>query len=69
MQNNQEELIDRFENIKSGIDHSLKNIESKVAELISDKKKYNELKNDIENLKLIINNVDENLLEFKKMLK
>ena len=43
----------------------LKNFLLKIA----NKKKYNELKNDIENLKLIINNVDKNLLEFKNMLK
>ena len=69
MENNQREIVERFEKVKMEIDLSIKNIEIKIAEMISDKKLNNELKNDIHKLGSIINEVDDNLVILKNMLK
>ena len=69
MENNHREIVERFEKVKMEIDLSIKNIEIKIAEMISDKKLNNELKNDIHKLGSIINEVDDNLVILKNMLK
>ena len=69
MENNHREIVERFEKVKIEIDLSIKNIEIKIAELISDKKLNNEIKNDIHKLGSIINKVDDNLVILKDMLK
>ena len=69
MENNQREIVERFEKVKMEIDLSIKNIEIKIAEMISDKQLNNELKNDIHKLGSIINEVDDNLVILKNMLK
>ena len=48
---------------------SIKNFEAKVAEMISSKKLNDELKEDIQKLGTIINEVDDNLINLKNMLK
>ena len=65
MENNHREIVERFEKVKMEIDLSIKNIEIKIAEMISDKKLNNELKNDIHKLGSIINEVDDNLVILK----
>ena len=69
MENNHREIVERFEKVKIEIDLSIKNIEIKIAEMISDKKLNNEIKNDIHKLGSIINKVDDNLVILKDMLK
>ena len=47
----------------------MKNFEVKIAEMISEKKINSELKYDIKKLGSIIDEVDDNLLNLKDMLK
>ena len=61
-------IFERFEKAKLEIDQSIKNIEIKIAEMISNKKLNDELKDDIQKLGTIINEVDDNLINLKDML-
>ena len=38
LENNSNNIVERFEKVKLEIDHSIKNFEVKIAELISDQK-------------------------------
>ena len=69
MENNYRDTIERLEKVRLEIDQSIKNFEIKIAEMISNKKVNNELKHDIQKLGTIINQVDENLVNLKDMLK
>ena len=69
VENNQKDIVEKFEKVKLEIDQSIKNFEAKVAEMISSKKLNDELKGDIQKLGTIINEVDENLINLKEMLK
>ena len=69
LENNHKEILERFEKVKLEIDQSMKNFEVKIAELISEKKINNELKHDIKKLGSIIDEVDDNLLNLRDMLK
>ena len=69
LDNNNKEILQRFEKIKLQIDQSMKNFEVKIAEMVSNKKLNDELKHDIQKLGNIIEEVDNNLVNFKDMLK
>ena len=69
LENNHREIVERFEKVKLEIDQSMKNFEVKIAEMISEKKLNSELKHDIKKLGSIINEVDDNLVNLKDMLK
>ena len=69
LENNTNNIIERFEKVKLEIDRSIKNFEVKFAEMISEKKLNNEQKSDIEKLGNIIKKVDDNLVNLKDMLK
>ena len=69
LENNHKEIVERFEKVKIEIDISIKNIEIKIAEMISDKKLNEEQKHDIQKLGAIIKQVDDNLVNLKDMLK
>ena len=69
LENNQKDIVQKFEKVKLEIDQSIKNFEAKVAEMISSKKLNDELKEDIQKLGAIINEVDDNLINLKNMLK
>ena len=69
LENNHKEILERFEKVKLEIDQSMKNFEVKIAEMISEKKLNSELKHDIKKLGSIINEVDDNLVNLKDMLK
>ena len=69
LENNQKDIVEKFEKVKLEIDQSIKNFEAKVAEMISSKKLNDELKEDIQKLGTIINKVDDNLINLKNMLK
>ena len=69
MDNNNKEILERFEKIKLQIDQSMKNFEVKIAEMVLNKKLNDELKHDIQKLGSIIEEVDNNLVNFKDMLK
>ena len=69
LENNHREILERFEKVKLEIDQSMKNFEVKIAEMISEKKINSELKHDIKKLGSIIDEVDDNLLNFRDMLK
>ena len=69
LENNHREILERFEKVKLEIDQSMKNFEVKIAEMISEKKINSELKHDIKKLGSIIDEVDDNLLNLKDMLK
>ena len=69
LENNHKEILERFGKVKLEIDQSIKNIEVKIAEMISEKKINSELKHDIKKLGSIIDEVDDNLLNLKDILK
>ena len=69
VENNHKEILERFEKVKLEIDQSMKNFEVKIAEMISEKKINSELKHDIKKLGSIIDEVDDNLLNLRDMLK
>ena len=69
LENHHKEILERFEKVKLEIDQSMKNFEVKIAEMISEKKINSELKHDIKKLGSIIDEVDDNLLNLKDMLK
>ena len=69
MENNSNNIVERFEKVKLEIDQSIKNFEVKIAEMISNKKLNDEQKHDIEKLGTIIKQVDDNLINLKDMLK
>ena len=69
LENNTDNIIERYEKVKLEIDQSIKNFEVKFAEMISEKKLNDEQKHDIEKLGTIIKQVDDNLINLKDMLK
>ena len=69
LENNSINIVERFEKVKLEIDQSIKNFEVKIAEMISNKKLNDEQKRDIQKLGTIIKQVDDNLINFKDMLK
>ena len=69
LENNNNNIVKRFEKVKLEIDQSIKNFEVKVAEMISNKKLNDEQKHDIQKLGTIIKQVDDNLINLKDMLK
>ena len=69
LENNSSNIVERFEKVKLEIDQSIKNFEVKIAEMISDQKLNNKQINDIQKLGTIINEVDDNLVSIKDMLK
>ena len=69
LENNRNNIFERFEKVKLEIDQSIKNIEVKIAEMISNKELNDEQKHDIQKLGTIIKQVDDNLINLKDMLK
>ena len=69
LENNNNNIVERFEKVKLEIDQSIKNFEVKIAEMISNKKLNDEQKDDIQKLGTIIRQVDDNLINLKDMLK
>ena len=69
LENNNNNIVERFEKVKLEIDQSIKNFEVKIAEMISNKKLNEEQKRDIQKLGSIIKQVDDNLENLKDMLK
>ena len=69
LENNSNNIVERFEKVKLEIDQSIKNFEVKIAEMISSKKLNDEQKRDIQKLGTIIKQVDDNLINLKDMLK
>ena len=69
LENNSNNIVERFEKVKLEIDQSIKNFEVKIAEMISNKKLNDEQNHDIQKLGTIIKQVDENLINLKDMLK
>ena len=69
LENNSNNIVEKFEKLKLEIDQSIKNFEVKIAEMITCKKLNDEQKHDIQKLENIIKEVDDNLLNLKDMLK
>jgi len=69
LENNSNNIVEKFEKVKLEIDQSIKNFEVKIAEMISNKKLNVEQKHDIQKLGTIIKQVDDNLINLKDMLK
>ena len=69
LENDKREIIERLEKVKLEIDKSIKNFEVKIAEMISNKKLNDELKHDIQKLGTIVNEVDDNLVNIRDLLK
>ena len=69
LENNNKEVLERFEKVKLEIDQSMKNFEVKIAEMISNKKLNDQQKHDIEKLGTIIKEVDDNLVNLRDMFK
>ena len=69
LENNSNNIVEKFEKLKLEIDQSIKNFEVKIAEMISNNKLNDEQKHDIQKLGTIIKQVDDNLINLKDMLK
>ena len=69
MEHNSINIFERFEKAKLEIDQSIKNFEVKIAEIIASNKLNDEQMHDIQKLGTIINDVDDNLINLKDMLK
>ena len=69
LENNSRDINERLKKVKLEIDQSIKNFEIKIAEMISNRKINDELKHDIQKLGTIINEVDDNLVNIKDILK
>ena len=69
LENNNNNIVERFEKVKLEIDQSIKNFEVKIAEMIASNKLNDEQKHDIQKLGTIIKQVDDNLINLKDMLK
>ena len=69
LENNSNNIVERFEKVKLEIDQSIQNFEVKIAEMISDKKLNDEQMHDIQKLGDIIKEVDDNLVNIRDMLK
>ena len=69
LENNSNNIVERFEKVKLEIDQSIKNFEIKIVEIISDKKLNEKQKHDFQKLGDIIKEVDDNLVNIKDMLK
>ena len=69
LENNSNNIVERFEKVKLEIDQSIQNFEVKIAEMISNKKLNDDQKHDIQKLGTIIKQVDDNLINLKDMLK
>ena len=69
LENNSNNIVEKFEKVKLEIDQSIKNFEVKIAEMISSKKLNDEQNRDIQKLGTIIKQVDDNLINLKDMLK
>ena len=69
LENNSNNIVERFKKVKLEIDQSIKNFEVKIAEMISNKKLNDEQKHNIQKLGTIIKQVDDNLINLKDMLK
>ena len=69
LENNQKDIVEKFEKVKLEIDQSIKNFEVKIAEMIASNKLNDEQMHDIQKLGTIINEVDDNLVNLKNMLK
>ena len=68
LENNNNNIVERFEKVKLEIDQSIKNFEVKIAEMLSEKKLNEEQKHDIQKLGNIIKEVDDNLVNIKDIL-
>ena len=69
LENNSNNVVERFDKVKLEIDQSIKNFEVKIAEMISNKKLNDKQMHDIQKLGTIIKQVDDNLINLKDMLK
>ena len=69
LENNSNNIVEKFEKVKLEIDQSLKDFEVKIAEMISNKKLNVEQMHDIQKLGNIIKEVDDNLVNIRDMLK
>ena len=69
LDNNSNNIVERFEKVKLEIDQSIKNFEVKIAEMIASNKLNDEQMHDIQKLGNIIKEVDDNLIILKDMLK
>ena len=69
LENNSNNIVERFEKVKLEIDQSIKNFEVKIAEMISSNKLNDEQMHDIQKLGDIIKEVDDNLVNLRDMLK
>ena len=69
LENNNNNIVERFEKVKLEIDQSIKNFEVKIAEMIASNKLNDEQMHDIQKLGTIIKQVDDNLINLKDMLK
>ena len=69
LENNSNNIVEKFEKVKLEIDQSIKNFEVKIAEMVASNKLHDEQKHDIQKLGNIIKQVDDNLVNLKDMLK
>ena len=69
MEKIEESFFEKFEKFKNHFDNSLKLIENKLAENISNESKYKKLSSDFDDIKIHIENTEKSLQELKSILK
>ena len=69
MEKIEESFFEKFEKFKNHFDNSLKLIENKLAENLSNESKYKKLSSDFDDIKVHIENTEKSLQELKSILK
>ncbi len=69
MEKIEESFFEKFEKFKNHFDNSLKLIENKLAENLTNESKFNKLSRDFDDLRIHIENTEKSLQELKSILK
>ena len=69
MEKIEDRFFERFENFKMNFDNSLKLIENKIAENLTNQSKFKKLSNDINDIRIHIENTEKSLQELKSIFK
>ena len=69
MKDSEDVFFKKLESFKNNFDNSLKIIENKLAEKLTDQSKFDKLNNDLNEMKSYINDTERSLEELKSIFK
>ena len=69
MEKIEDSFFEKFESFKIHFDNSLKLIENKIAENLTNQSKFKKLSSDIDNIRIHLENTEKSLQELKSILK